>query len=178
MAVFGHGTIGGWLVSSATVRPAAEGEEPTADGLSPLRLEHDMLQWFGTISMMLLAVHNHEILAAPARTLVLSLDAAMPTFNVRGLERRGAELVAGPPIRSFSARALCPRRLVMASVGVYMASWRIRRGCGRARNCRAYGARIDACAGVAPDFCGWRHGRLGLGSCRRHDRRVMARADN
>jgi putative ABC transport system permease protein len=124
----GRNPIGEWLYSGtgnrrvvgvvSNVRPAASGEEPQPTAYLPLRQNTDILQWFGTITMVLRGAQPQS-LAAPARTLVLSLDSAMPTFNVRGLEDEVAELVAGPRFAASLLALFALVALVMASVGVY-----------------------------------------------------------
>ncbi len=100
------------------VRPVAPGAEIKAVAYLPLRQHSDVLEWFGSATVMARG-KNPRGLAAGMRALVLSLDPEMPPFNLRRLEDDVSKLVAGPRFSAAVLTAFAAIAFVMAALGVH-----------------------------------------------------------
>jgi predicted permease len=124
----GRGAVGNLLYSGtgnrrvvgvvSDVRPAAPGADPAPTAYLPLQQNTDVLQWYGSPTIVVRG-SDPPSFAAPARALVLSLDAQMPPFNVRGLDDEVSQLVAGPRFSAALLAVFAFVALIMAAVGVY-----------------------------------------------------------
>ena len=100
------------------VRPAELGADPKPDAYLPLAQNSDVLQWFGTITVIARA-SRPDSLAAALRPIVLSLDPQSPPYNVRALDRDVARVVAGPRFSATVLGLFAGVAFLMACVGVY-----------------------------------------------------------
>ena len=100
------------------VRPAELGAEPKPDAYLPLAQDSDVLQWFGTITVIARGPRP-DSLAAKLRPIVLSLDPQSPPYNVRALDRDVARVVAGPRFSATVLGLFAGVAFLMACVGVY-----------------------------------------------------------
>ena len=100
------------------VRPAELGADPKPDAYLPLAQHSDVLQWFGTITVIARGPRPAS-LAAALRPIVLSLDPQSPPYNVRALDRDVARVVAGPRFSATVLGVFAGVAFLMACVGVY-----------------------------------------------------------
>jgi putative ABC transport system permease protein len=100
------------------VRPVAPGAESKPTAYLPLRQNSDVLEWFGSPTVIVRSADTARLIA-PLRSLVLLLDPEMPPFNIRGLDAEVSQLVAGPRFSAAALGAFALVALVLASVGVY-----------------------------------------------------------
>jgi putative ABC transport system permease protein len=100
------------------VRPAAPAASPKPAAYLPLRQNPDVLQWFATMNVVVRGPDPRG-LGQAVRPLVLSLDAEMPPFNVRGLDDEVSRLLAGPRFSAVLLTVFALVALAMASIGVY-----------------------------------------------------------
>ena len=100
------------------VRPAAQ--ETRAEGAAylPFRQDTGIFQWFGTATVVARS-NDPRAAAAAVRSLVLSIDADMPPFNVRPLSEEVARLVAAPRFSAGAIGVFAFAALVLAAMGVY-----------------------------------------------------------
>jgi putative ABC transport system permease protein len=96
------------------VKPIADDEEPAPAAYLPLRQSTGILEWFGTMNVIVRGKGAGEM-----RSLLLSLDPEMPAFNARMLDDEAASLVAGPRFSAALLTMFAGVALVMAAVGVY-----------------------------------------------------------
>jgi predicted permease len=100
------------------VRPAELGVDPKPDAYLPLAQQSDVLQWFGTVTVIARGARP-DSLAAALRPIVLSLDPQSPPYNVRALDRDVARVVAGPRFSATVLGLFAGVAFLMACVGVY-----------------------------------------------------------
>jgi predicted permease len=100
------------------VRPAELGADPQPDGYIPLAQAPDVLQWFGTVTVIARSARPAN-LAATLRPIVLSLDPDSPPYNVRALDQDLARVVAGPRFSATVLALFAAVAFLMACVGVY-----------------------------------------------------------
>jgi hypothetical protein len=102
----------------ADVRPFAQDAEPQGAAYLPFRQSTGVFQWFATATLV---VRASDLPAATAavRSLVLTLDPEMPTFNVRTLRDEVSRMVAGPRFSAGAVGVFAVAALLLAAVGVY-----------------------------------------------------------
>jgi putative ABC transport system permease protein len=100
------------------VRPAELGADPKPDAYVPLVQAPDVLQWFGTVTVVARGARPAS-LAAALRPIILSLDPQSPPYNVRVLEQDVARVVAGPRFSATVLGLFAGVAFLMACVGVY-----------------------------------------------------------
>jgi predicted permease len=100
------------------VRPAVTLVQHAPAAYLPLRQSTDVLDWYAGVNIVVRG-RDPEALRGTSRTLVLSLDAGIPPFNVRTLEEEVARLVAGPRLSASVLGVFAAIALVLAAVGVY-----------------------------------------------------------
>lgn len=100
------------------VRPAEPGADPKPDAYLPLAQESDVLQWFGSITVVARGARPSN-LASTLRPIVLSLDPQSPPYNVRALDQDVARVVAGPKFSATVLGLFAGVAFLMACVGVY-----------------------------------------------------------
>jgi putative ABC transport system permease protein len=101
-----------------TVKPATDGRPPSPAAYLPLHQAYDVLEWMATVTVVLRGP-DAEAASAAVRSLVLSLDPDMPTFNVRTLDEEVSRLVAPQRFSATVLGAFAATALVLASLGVY-----------------------------------------------------------
>jgi putative ABC transport system permease protein len=102
---------------ASDVRPA-DGGEPAGAAYLPLRQEFDLLAWQSTINVLVRGA-DPRALSSAVRSLVLSLDAEIPTYTVRTLADEVSSLTAGPRFVVLVLGAFAVAGLMLATIGVY-----------------------------------------------------------
>jgi putative ABC transport system permease protein len=100
------------------VLTAELGAPPKPDAYIPLSQSPDVLQWFGTITVVARGP-DPESIAQALRPLILSLDPQSPPFNIRPLEKDVSDVVAGPRFSAAVLSMFATVAFVMACLGVY-----------------------------------------------------------
>jgi ABC-type lipoprotein release transport system permease subunit len=100
------------------VRPAVTLLQDSPAAYLPLRQSTDVLDWHAGMNVVVRGA-DPEALIASMRTLVLSLDPAMPPFNVRTLDEEVSRLVAAPRFSASVLGVFAGSALLLAAVGVY-----------------------------------------------------------
>jgi predicted permease len=100
------------------VRPAAQAAESQGAAYLPFRQDAGVFQWFATATVVARS-DDPRATAAAVRSVVLSMDAEMPTFNVRLLSDEVARLVAAPRFSAAAIGVFAFAAFVLASLGVY-----------------------------------------------------------
>jgi predicted permease len=100
------------------VKPATERPQVAPAAYLAIRQEPGILEWFAGITVVLRGPPSARS-AESLRALILSLDPAMPPYNVRTLEDEVSGLVVGPRFSATVLAIFATVALVMASLGVY-----------------------------------------------------------
>jgi putative ABC transport system permease protein len=101
------------------VRPdAPDARSSPAAAYLTFRQDSGVFEWFAGMTIVLRGPDPRS-LAAPMRTLVLSMDPGVPPFNVRTLDDDVSRLVAGPRFSATVLAAFAIVALVLAAIGVY-----------------------------------------------------------
>jgi putative ABC transport system permease protein len=101
----------------ADVRPLS-GADPQAAAYLPLWQNPEVLEW---LSGMHVVVRGRDApaLAPSLRALVLSLDPAVPPYNVRTLDADVARIVAGPRFAAWLLSFFAAAALAMSAIAIY-----------------------------------------------------------
>jgi putative ABC transport system permease protein len=117
------------------VRPLGPTNDPGHAAYLPLRQDPGVFRWFASVTLVIRGPHlaetekgpaslmpsrdNRAGLAASLRTIVLSMDAEMPLFNVRTLDAELSRVVAAPRFSAAVLMIFGGIALVLATIGVY-----------------------------------------------------------
>jgi putative ABC transport system permease protein len=100
------------------VRPAVTLLQHSPAAYLALPQATGVLDWYAGMNIVVRG-SDPEALGGSLRTLILSLDPAMPPFNVRTLDEEVSRLVAGPRFSASVLGVFATIALLLAAVGVY-----------------------------------------------------------